>query len=78
MLTICEVPGCPGGFLFSGTSPPQGLQVLERRGGGEKRLVKCKGRGDAGNVRGRWEEGEKDRWINQTSNKTKTEEIDSY
>lgn len=52
MLTICEVPGCPGGFLFSGTSPPQGLQVLERRGGGEKRLVKCKGRGDAGNVRG--------------------------
>lgn len=24
LLTICEVPGCPGGFLFSGTPPLQG------------------------------------------------------
>ena len=38
MLTICEVPGCPGGFLFAGTPPPQGHRCWrgeERRGGGE-------------------------------------------
>lgn len=68
----------PRGFPLLRNFPSAGVQVLERRGGGERRLVKCKGRGDAGNVRGRWEEGEKDRWINQTSNKTKTEKIDSY
>lgn len=49
MLTICEVPGCPGGFLFPGTPPPQGHRCLRE----EEEVRAREGRGKVGNIKGK-------------------------
>lgn len=53
MLTICEVPDCPGGFLLSGTPPLQGHRCWREKEEVKGDWRRGKGRGKVGNTRGK-------------------------